>query len=47
MLECRCGGREFIEARTGVEFVNGKAQGGVRQLICLSCMIKGDRVVIA
>ena len=47
MLQCRCGSREFIEAKTGVEYFNGKPRGGTKQLLCLHCLMKGDRVVIA
>lgn len=46
MLECRCGSREFIEAKTGVEYVNGKTRGGTKQLLCVHCLMKGDSVVI-
>lgn len=47
MLQCRCGSREFIETKTGVEFVNGKTRGGTKQLLCVHCLMNGDRVVIA
>lgn len=47
LLECRCGSREFIETKAGVEFVNGKTRGGTKQLLCMHCLMKGDRVVIA
>ncbi len=46
MLECRCGSREFIETKVGVEFYNGKARGGTKQLLCFHCMMRGDRIVI-
>ncbi len=47
LMQCRCGCREFIETRTGVEYVNGKTRGGTKTLICAQCLLKGDRVVIA
>lgn len=47
LLQCRCGSREFIETKAGVEFVNGKTRGGTKMLLCMHCLMKGDRVVIA
>lgn len=47
MLECRCGSREFIETKSGVLYKNGRPTGGTKQLLCLHCLMKGDRVVIA
>lgn len=47
MLQCnRCGGREMIETRTGVLFKDGKASGGTKQMVCVACLLKGDRVVV-
>lgn len=31
----------------GVLLKNSKARGGTRQLICASCFLKGERVVVA
>ena len=47
MLQCRCGCRELIETRTGVEYVNGRPRGGTKTLICAACMMKGQRVIVA
>lgn len=48
MLQCnRCAGRELIETKTGVLFKNGKPTGGTRQMLCVSCLARGERVVIA
>jgi len=47
MLECRCGGRELIETKTGVLFKDGKPTGGTKQMICAACLAKGERVVVA
>jgi hypothetical protein len=47
MLQCpRCGGRELIEARTGVMYQNGRTSGGTKQLLCSLCMVRGERVVV-
>jgi hypothetical protein len=47
MLQCRrCGGREVIETRIGVEFVGGKTRGGTKALICAECQRRGERVVL-
>ena len=46
MLECRCGGREMIQTKTGVLFKNGKPSGGTLQYICAACVLKGERVVV-
>jgi hypothetical protein len=46
VLQCRCGAREFIEARTGVEFYNGRARGGTKVLLCAACYMRGQRVVV-
>lgn len=47
MLKCtRCGSLEFIETRIGVEVTSaGKHRGGTKSMICLHCMIKGERIV--
>lgn len=48
MLQCaRCGGREVIETRVGVMYVDGKARGGTKSLLCADCHRKGERVVLA
>ncbi|HWH72859.1 MAG TPA: hypothetical protein VNV16_01160 [Methylibium sp.] len=48
MLQCkRCGGREVIETKVGVLWQAGKTKGGTKQLICASCLIRGERVVLA
>jgi hypothetical protein len=46
MLQCRCGSREVIEARQGVLLRGGKPSGGSKVLICLNCMLRGERVVV-
>lgn len=48
MLECRrCGGREVIETRIGVLYVDGKPRGGTKMLLCAECQRRGERVVLA
>lgn len=48
MIQCRrCGGREVIETRIGVESVGGKTRGGTKVLICAVCMLKGERIVVS
>lgn len=48
MLQChRCGGREVIETKIGVMMKNGKPTGGTKTLICVVCLLKGERVVLA
>lgn len=46
-LRChRCGSSEVIETKVGMIFRAGKASGGTRQILCASCFMKGERVVI-
>jgi hypothetical protein len=47
MLQCvRCGGREVTETLIGASVQAGKLKGGTRQIICVGCMLKGERVVL-
>ncbi|RJG10922.1 hypothetical protein D3879_14680 [Pseudomonas cavernicola] len=47
MLQCdRCGGREVIEAKIGVMIKNGKPTGGTKALLCVGCLLNGERVVM-
>lgn len=47
MVQChRCGGREVIETKIGVLMRNGKSTGGTRQLLCVGCLLRGDRVLL-
>lgn len=48
MLQCGvCGGRELTPAYTGMIFKNGKASGGAKQWLCVSCLVQGRRVVVS
>ena len=47
MLKCpRCGSLELVETRTGVISKNGRPSGGTKTLLCLHCMVRGERVVV-
>ena len=48
VLQCpRCGSRSMIEERTGGHKTRaGKLAGGVTNIICMSCMMRGERVVV-
>lgn len=47
MVQChRCGGREVIETKIGVLMKNGKPTGGTKQLLCVGCILRGERVVL-
>lgn len=47
MIQChRCGCREVLELKAGVLFQNGKTKGGVKQIVCASCFMRGERVVL-
>lgn len=47
MIQChRCGGREVIETKIAVLMRNGKPTGGTKTLICVGCLLKGERVVL-
>ena len=47
MVQChRCGGREVIESKIGVLMKNGKPTGGTKALLCVCCLLKGERVTL-
>ena len=47
MLQCpRCGGREVIETVIGAMIQARKLKGGTRAIVCVGCMLKGERVVL-
>lgn len=46
LVQCnRCGGREFIETKTGVMYRDGKYFGGAKSLVCVACFLLGTRSV--
>jgi hypothetical protein len=48
IIQCtRCGSREVLELRIGVELKNGKPTGGTSQIVCAACFLKGERIVLA
>lgn len=47
MIQCRCGSREVIEARQGVLLKEGKPSGGTKVMLCVNCLLRGERVVVA
>ncbi|MGY2364452.1 hypothetical protein ACW9IO_18020 [Pseudomonas azotoformans] len=47
MVQChRCGGREVIETKIGVLMKNGKPSGGTKVLLCVGCLLNGERVAL-
>jgi hypothetical protein len=47
MIQCgRCGSREVLETKIGMLYKNGKASGGTKQILCASCFMRGERVVL-
>jgi hypothetical protein len=47
LLRChRCASSEVIETKVGMVFKAGKASGGTKQILCASCFMKGERVVL-
>lgn len=47
MIQCgRCGSREVIETKIGMLYKNGKPQGGTKQILCASCFMRGERMVL-
>jgi hypothetical protein len=48
MVQChRCGGREVIESKIGVMMKNGKLTGGTKVMLCVGCLLNGERVVVS
>lgn len=48
ILECpRCAGREVLELRSGVTHKQGRISGGIATVVCATCFLKGERVVLA
>jgi hypothetical protein len=47
MLQCpRCAGREVIVTTIGVLLRDGKLTGGTKQVLCVGCPTRGERVVL-
>ncbi len=47
MLQChKCGGREVVQAKSGVLVKDGKPVGGTKVLLCALCFAKGERIAL-
>lgn len=47
LLQCpRCGGRELIETKIGMVMRNSKPAGGTKRILCASCLVRGEKVVV-
>jgi transcription elongation factor Elf1 len=47
MIRCpRCSSLEFVQTVLGAEMKNGRISGGRKELACLHCMLKGERVIV-
>ena len=47
MIQCpRCQGREVVVTLIGAMMVRGKLRGGTQQILCATCMLRGERVVL-
>ena len=47
MLSCpRCSGLEFTQTIIGALLRNGRLVGGTKQLVCVACLAKGERVAV-
>ncbi|HWS73666.1 MAG TPA: hypothetical protein VN324_00860 [Quisquiliibacterium sp.] len=45
MIACpSCGGREYVNARTGALEVDGRAVAGTSARLCVVCLMQGRRV---
>jgi hypothetical protein len=48
MLQCRrCGGREVLELKSGVLYQDGRTKGGIKTIVCATCFMRGERMVLA
>ena len=47
VIRCpRCSSLEFVQTVLGAEMKNGKVTGGRKELACLHCLMKGERVIV-
>lgn len=48
ILRCpRCTGLAMIEVKLGMEMRGGKAVGGQKQVVCATCLARGETVTVA
>lgn len=46
IIRCRrCTSLAMIEIKIGMEFRNGKAVGGQKQIVCATCLARGETVI--
>lgn len=46
IIRCRrCTSLAMIEIKLGMEFRNGKAVGGQKQIVCATCLAQGETVI--
>lgn len=46
IIRCRrCSSLAMIEIKLGMEFRNGKAVGGTKQIVCATCLAQGETVI--
>ena len=46
IIRCRrCTGLAMIEVKLGMEFRNGKAVGGQKQIVCATCLAQGETII--
>lgn len=43
----RCTGLAMIEVKLGMVWKNGKPTGGQKQIVCGTCLARGEHVVVA
>nr|WP_312446726.1 hypothetical protein [Brevundimonas naejangsanensis] len=42
----RCTGLAMIEVKLGMVWKNGKPTGGQKQIVCATCLARGEHVVV-
>lgn len=48
MIQChRCGSCEVLALKSGVLLQAGRVKGGTQQIVCATCFMKGERVILA
>lgn len=43
----RCTGLAMLEVKLGMVWKNGKPTGGQKQIVCATCLARGEHVVVA
>lgn len=48
LVRCpRCTGLAMLEVKLGMVWKNGKPSGGQKQIVCGTCLARGEHVVVA